>query len=337
MKLRYTDLGKHLQASHGQVSSVFAVTGEEDLLRELAINRIVDHILAGGLTPFNYEKFDGEECDHEAIINSANTLSMIGGRRVIVVKRAEQLLAKFPEVLGYVVDPSPDTVLLLEFSKSPDKRRKSWKELERKVTVVACETLDVAGVEKWVAEQAKGLDIQLGTNEVRYLISEFGTELRRLSKELEKMSLYATDATGERLDVDTISSVLGRSKAQSVFKFIDALAVGDSTKALRQLGLLLDEGEPPLRILSLIDRLVGQLRIANEFVCSRKTNKGELAQLLRIPRFAANNLSLSAKRFNRTKLDAAVVLVANTDLLIKSSSTSPRVALEKLAVSLCIN
>ena len=190
MKLRYTDLVKHLKAPHGQVSSVFAVTGEEDLLRELAINRIVDHVLVGGLTPFNYEKFDGEECDHEAIINSANTLSMIGGRRVIVVKRAEQLLAKFPELLGYIVDPSPDTVLLLEFSKSPDKRRKSWKELERKVTVVACETLDVAGVEKWVAEQAKGLDIQLGTNEVRYLISEFGTELRRLSKELEKMSLY---------------------------------------------------------------------------------------------------------------------------------------------------
>ncbi len=334
MKLRYTDLVKHLKAPHGQVSSVFAVTGEEDLLRELAINRIVDHVLVGGLTPFNYEKFDGEECDHEAIINSANTLSMIGGRRVIVVKRAEQLLAKFPELLGYIVDPSPDTVLLLEFSKSPDKRRKSWKELERKVTVVACETLDVAGVEKWVAEQAKGLDIQLGTNEVRYLISEFGTELRRLSKELEKMSLYAT---GERLDIDTISSLLGRSKAQSVFKFIDALALGDSTKALRQLGLLLDEGEPPLRILSLIDRLVGQLRIANEFVCSRKTDKGELAQLLRIPRFAANKLSFSAKRFNRTKLDAAVVLVANTDLLIKSSSTSPRVALEKLAVSLCIN
>ena len=334
MKLRYTDLVKHLQAPDAQVSSVFAVTGEEDLLRELAIDRIVGHVLVGGLTPFNYEKFDGEECDHEAILNSANTLSMVGGRRVIVVKRAEQLLAKFPDLLGYVVDPSPDTVLVLEFSKSPDKRRKSWKELERQVTLVVCETLDVAGVEKWVTQQAKGLDIQLGKNEVRYLISEFGTELRRLSKELEKMSLYTT---GEQLDVDTISSLLGRSKAQSVFKFIDALALGDSTKALRQLGLLLDEGEPPLRILSLIDRLVGQLRIANEFVCSRKPDKGELAQLLRIPRFAANSLSLSAKRFNRTKLDAAVVLVANTDLLIKSSSTSPRVALEKLAVSLCIN
>ena len=334
MKLRYTDLVKHLEAPNGQVSPVFAVIGEEDLLRELAINKIVDHVLVDGLTPFNYEKFDGEECEHEAIVNSANTLSMIGGRRAIVVKRAEQLLAKFPELLGYIVDPSPDTVLVLEFAKSPDKRRKSWKELERHVTLVVCETLEVAGVEKWVGEQAKDLKIQLGNKEVRYLISEFGTELRRLSKELEKISLYTT---GEQLDIDTISSLLGRSKAQSVFKFIDALALGDSTKALRQLGLLLDEGEPPLRILSLIDRLVGQLRIANEFVSSRKTDKGELAQLLRIPRFAANSLSLSAKRFNATKLDAAVVLVANTDLLLKSSSTSPRIALEKLALSLCLN
>ena len=95
MKLSYLKLPDFHDG--GNVSSrpgVFVLTGDQDLLRELAVETITHHALGDERTPFNHEKFDGEEVDGGQVVASANLLPMLGGVRVVVVRRAQRLLEK---------------------------------------------------------------------------------------------------------------------------------------------------------------------------------------------------------------------------------------------------
>ncbi|MGH9337825.1 MAG: DNA polymerase III subunit delta, partial [Vicinamibacteria bacterium] len=264
------------------------------------------------------------------ILMTANTLPLLGGRRLVLVKRATRLLESEESLLRYFEDPSPHSVLVLDLDKKPDARRKVWKELEKRATVVACDAPRDGELPDWVSEEARARGLRLGREEIRYLVTELGSDLRRLSNELEKLSLYAS---GDRLDLETIAEVLGRGKAQNVFKFIDAVAAGDSATALRQVGRLIDEGEAPLRILALLDRLVGQLRLAKEAQSSGRRDSN-LASLLGAPPAAARALAQSARRLDQDFLRRAVLALAETDRLLKSSRLPQRVILESLVLTL---
>jgi DNA polymerase-3 subunit delta len=257
-------------------------------------------------------------------------MPLLGGRRLILVKRASRLVEDEPTLQAYVLDPNPSTVLVLDLDKKPDGRRKGWKDLEKNVAVVACDAPDPWELQDWVAEEARARGLKLGREEVRYLVTEVGTDLRRLANEIEKLSLYAS---GDRLDMETVAEVLGRGRAQSVFKFTDAVASGDAGSALRQLGRLLEEGEPPLRILALLDRLVGQLRMAKDAQAAGKKDSS-LAGLLGAPPSAAKAIAERARRLDRGFLGRAVEALADTDRLLKSSRLPHRVVMEGLVLTL---
>ena len=335
MKLSYYKLQAHLD--NGKLHSVYVVLGSQDLLRELAVTTLTESALGGERTPFNYERFDGEDSDGAHVAMAANLLPMLGGCRVLVVKRAQKLLEKSEELQAYIGNPSPSTVLVLELSKTPDKRRKAWKQIEKTTTIVSCDAPKSVELEEWVLEQAFQRELPLGRDAVRYLVAEFGTDLRRLLNELEKLSLYSLGSGGKKMDLETIATVLGRGKAQSIFKFVDAVGAGNSSQALLQLGRLLEEGEPPLKILALVDRLVGQLRVAREVQAGSSRGRGgaNLARVLGVPPYAVKSLTEAARRFDRQGLAKALRTLAKTDRILKSSALPARLVLESLTIALC--
>jgi DNA polymerase-3 subunit delta len=327
LKFSYAELESRLDE---KVEPVYLLLGDQDLLRELAASKLQAAVVGEAPSPFHFERFDGEGEDAARIVMSANMMPLLGGRRFILVKRASRLVETEASLQAYVENPNPATVLVLDLDKKPDGRRKSWKDLEKSAAVVACDAPDPWELQDWVAEEGRARGLKLGREELRYLVTEVGSDLRRLSNELEKLSLYAS---GDRLDLETIAEVLGRGRAQSVFKFTDAVASGDAGNALRQLGRLLEEGEAPLRILALLDRLVGQLRIAKDAQASGRKDSS-LAGLLGAPPSAAKALGESARRLSPEFLKRAVRALADTDRLLKSSRLPHRVVMEGLVLEL---
>ena len=337
MKLAYSQLDKHLES--GKFAAAYAVRGDQDLLREIALEQIWKNALGETEEAFNLERFDGEKASAESLVMAANTLPLLGlaggsgQRRVLVVKRAKRLVegAQAEALVGYLKDPSPQTVLVMELESSPDGRRKAWKEIEKHVTVVQCDPPKEWEIEEWVAEQARMRKIPLDTEAVRYLAGEFGSDLRRQLAELEKISLYAG---AQRLNGQELASLLGRGKAQSIFRFTDAVASREPALALKQLGRLLDEGEPALRILALLDRVLGQLLIAKEFGAGRGRSS-QLMKVLRVPPRAADNIARWSDRYEEADLLKAVEGLARCDRQLKSSGTPARLILEGFVLSVC--
>jgi DNA polymerase-3 subunit delta len=331
MKLSYTNLKEHL--APGDPAPVYILTGTQDLLRELAGQEIQRIVLGESERTFNFDKFDGETVSSEQVIESCNMFPLIADRRFVMVRRAGKLLqeSRALSIVSYLEDPSSQTTLVLELEKAPDARRKSWKQIERKAVVVQCDPLKEREVEGWVREQAKQHKVNLGREEVRYLVGEFGTDLRRHLSELEKIALFAQ---GKALGVEELAGLLGRGKAQSIFRFTDAVANRDAPAALKQLGRLLEEGESPLPILALLDRTVGQLLIAKELRKKRRRS-GDAAGVLGVPGWKVEQLLRQSDSFEEEELVRALDTVARIDLTIKTTGVPARVLLESLVVLLC--
>lgn len=333
-KLAFSQLDKHLAT--GELAAAYILNGDQDLLRELALEKIRKVALGDAAEDFNLERFDGEKLTPDSLVMAANTLPLLGltgGRRVLMVKRAKRLVegTQAELLIGYLKNPSPQTVLVMELEASPDGRRKAWKEIVKNATVVQCDSLKEWQVGDWIAEEARNRGLALGPEEVKYLAGEFGSDLRRQLSELEKISLYAGK---EKLGVEELGALLGRGKAQSIFRFTDAFASRQPGVALKQLGRLLEEGEPALRILALLDRVLGQLLVAKE-LGSRPGRGRELTQVLRIPPQAAENIARWSDRFEEQDLMEAVRGLARCDRQLKTSGMPASLILEGFVLSVC--
>jgi DNA polymerase-3 subunit delta len=331
MKLSYSSLKERLAS--GDLAPVYVITGAQDLLRELASKEIQQIALGESDAVFNFDKFDGETVSSEQVVESCNMFPLIANRRLVMVRRAGRLLQESSSrpILTYLEDPSPQTTLVLELEKAPDARRKAWKQIEKNAVVVLCEPLKDREVEGWVRDQAKRREVNLGREEVRYLVGEFGADLRRHLSELEKISLFAQ---GKALGAEDLADLLGRGKAQSIFRFTDAVANRDTPVAIKQLGRLLEEGESPLPILALLDRTVGQLLIAKE-LRTRRRRSADAASLLGAPAWKVEQLLRQSDSFGEEELSKALDTIAQIDLTMKTTGVPARLLLESLVVSLC--
>ena len=343
MTLTYPKLKAHLAS--GDLASTYVLSGEQELIREQAAHEIEVAALGEADPQLNLEKFDGENASVEQLILALNTLPMLGGRRVVVVRRALRVVeiprrrgdgepkkgSTIDAIVEYLGNPSPQTVLIMELEKSPDRRRKAWKQIEKRVTLVHCNPLKDHEVEDWIAEQAGRRNLELGKEELRYFVTEFGSDLRRQLSELEKLSLYAG---GRKLEGGDLGVLLGRGRAQSIFRFTDAVAARDAPTALKQLGRLVTEGESPLGILALLDRTVGHMLAVKE-MRRRRGSRGELTQVLGIQPWLVDKLARDADRFEESELSQALAVLARFDRAMKTSRTPGRLLLEGLVISLC--
>jgi DNA polymerase-3 subunit delta len=209
----------------------------------------------------------------------------------------------------YVKTPEPSTTLVL-LAGDVDKSRRLAKTLYKVATVVECWGLkpgkEVRGpdlrqvtrlAEQLVCKRVADAGQQIDQAAAHLIAERAGTDIGRLRGDLDRLLLYA--AGRPRITVADAQEVASGEVAQDDWAVTNAIQQGNRAEALKQLGLALEAGGVPFKIL-------GQLAW---FVRER------LADPRRIP--------------------AAVDALFRTDIDLKSSVGDPRVLLERLVVELC--
>ena len=118
----------------------------------------------------------------------------------------------------------------------------------------------------------------------------------RLRKELERVLLYVPESS--EVSVADVDAVAGAPAAHDDWAVANAIASRAPDRALRELGVMLDNGADPVQIL------------------------GQLAWVARA-------------KIPTVRTRSAINAVFRTDRAIKLSSGTPRILLERLVVELC--
>lgn len=155
---------------------------------------------------------------------------------LIIVKEAQDLKLGESEteaLLKYVENPVKSTILVFAHKnkKLDGKKRKLNDLLKKKNYIFLSEKMRDYDVPKFIAQELKNNKIQSAPN-ISFLLAEYmGTDLSRISNEINKLKLVLKE--GEILDEKLVERHIGISKEYNVFELQKALGQKDSTKAMK--------------------------------------------------------------------------------------------------------
>lgn len=259
-----------------------------------------------GLRAFNADRLYGGETTAAAVVDAANTLPMMVPRRVVLLVHAERLLnpkkesessSRDLEILEEYMKAPVDTCCLVIVAESVDKRRGLTKLLLSKSVVVECVgPADAVEAAKWIRDRVAQEGMTIDPRAARLVADRVGPDVARLRADVERLVLYAADK--KAITEDDVREVVGAATSQDDWGVTRAIERGAAGDALRELGLMMDDGAVPYMIL------------------------GQLAWFVRT-------------KVPAPRVSSAVEAVFRTDLAIKTSAGDPRALLERLVVELC--
>lgn len=320
------------QVERGEIAPVYFLHGPEDLERDESVKALVDGILEPASRAFNLDILNGSELDVADAVNRASAFPMMGARRVVVVKRVEDVPeASARAFLPIVENPSDGTVLVFTATKV-DGRRKFFASLKKAAVTVEFPIPKDSQLPGWIRSRAATLGLEVDAEAAHLLALSIGSRPREIANELEKLDIHL----GERRAVtrEDIAWVVGANADASVFDFTDAVGSRDLAASLRLLQTLLEQGDSPVGILALLNRHIGILRKARWLIDSG-VPRAQYGKRLKVPPFAVGKYTDQAGRFTEGELWAAYRTLLAAEDRLKSRARTHGATLARAVTELC--
>jgi DNA polymerase III subunit delta len=253
------------------LARVYLLHGPEDRRKREALEALIQAAVPAEEREFALEYFDADAATTTAdtILAAAAAPAFLAERRVVIVtdagrlrdrrhQRTQERLAAAMPALG----PSACLVFIAWGEEEDGGARRSavGEKLERAIKkagkVLDFPLLKPDQATAAAASEAAKLGKKLLPVAAGALVRAVGSDMDRLYHEVEKLALYA----GERPTIteEDVAALVALAPDDNVFHMLDAVGERKRTRALQLLHGLLDSGEPPARLMTLIAR---QLRL----------------------------------------------------------------------------
>ncbi len=316
---------------HGRFCPVYLLFGPEEYLLRQAILALKAKAISHDARAFNLVECSARTVTAARIVHEANSFPLMFGRRLVLVTDLEELAAADQEELAsYVVAPQEKTILALVAS-GLDRRTSFYKRLAERACIVEFQKLKGAALERWADSFLSRRGYRIGAAALRKLLDLAGSDLLSLENEIEKLILYS--GSEKQIQDGTVDLLVRASRQHTIFELTSALGRRDQKAALRLLGNLLEAGEPPLVIVSMMARHFRQVLIAKELLAEGRQPR-EIGRAAQVPDFVLQEF---LKQVQSLDLDLARRMfqrLAYIDRSFKSSSPDERILLEQLVCSL---
>ncbi len=321
------------EARQGRFPPVCLLTGAERFLVERAVGLLRQASLGDGPAGFNDDLFHGNASfSAQRAIGAARTLPMMARARFVLVRDADQAPPAELEALAAHLPQAVDTTCLVLTATKLDGRSKLAAAANRAGVSYEAKPLKGPALRRFASEEAERRGHALTGRAAEALVASLGEDLAAIDDAVERLSLYV--GPGARIDEDAVEACVTRVAADSVWALVDAVSARNTAKAMHAAGSLLDDREPPLKILSLVARQLRMVAKMREGLASGMSD-ADAASQAGAPPFKARELRDSARRFAARDLAASFATLARADLALKGSKVPPERVLEEAILTLC--
>ena len=320
------------RASKGSLDPVYVLVGTERLLIERVVDAVRKAVDSMGAPGFNVEVFDGKGLDAARVISAARTLPMMADTRLVLVRHVDAMTpTEQTNLAEYLNDPSESTCLVATATKL-DGRAKLAKAAKKKGVLIDAKPLRGRELREFIRAEATAREHNIAPQAIEALLDAVGDDLAAIDDAMERLSLFV--GAGQRIDADAVMMCVTRIRVESIWSLVDAIGLKDRRKGIAAAQSLLDDREPPLRLLAMVAR---QLRIVARMreALSEGLRPQDAAKRAGAPPFKASDLTESARRFTADSLGRAFTLIAETDRALKGSKRPPDVILQDAVLELC--
>ena len=211
---------------------VYLLMGEESYYIDKVTECIESTVLPEEEKAFNQMTiYCTRETDYRDIINNARRYPMMSEHQVVIVKEAQNL-QKIEELLTYVQNPLPSTVLVISHKNGNVTKSKKLVTAIAKVGVVFESPKVKTGVlPSFITEYLKAHNVSIDRQATMMLTENIGTDLSRMASELDKLLITLPEGGERKVTPDQIERNIGISKEFNQWELNTAIINKDVYKA----------------------------------------------------------------------------------------------------------
>ena len=302
-------------------TSVYLLSGETFLAEEA-----IDKIRAEAATdPLSEGSFTADASAAE-ILGALETPSLLGGRRLVVVRDAHDLGKEQVEaLLRYLESPSPSAVLVLVAAG----RTKLEAAVKGVGSVVALEAPKGRRLVSWVRERGRDRKLRIDDRAGWALLDSVGTELRDLDQSLQQLSTAL--GPGATVGAAEVRNAFPRLADERIYAFQDAVGERRLPVAMTALRRLLEQGDEPLMVFGALTSQIRRMLRARRFA---DVSAKAVGDAMGLPGWRAERLQRQCRTYREEELVDALAVLAATDVEMKGGDLPPEAALERAVVQI---
>ncbi|MEX0638915.1 MAG: DNA polymerase III subunit delta [Balneolaceae bacterium] len=203
----------HSIRSEEERKAFYYLYGEESFFHDLLQEEVVKRV-DSSMRDFNLDILYGNDTTPARLLDIVKSFPMMAPLRVVIVRDISTMRGQSAEegnmddLIGYLENPNPTTLLFLTDRGTPDKRTRIGQVLTKSVNGFSCEFKKLPDYQlpDWVTDWADRTHGKKFDPEASQMVSLMaGNDLTLLASEIEKICTFAGDI-----------SVVGRSEVKSV-------------------------------------------------------------------------------------------------------------------------
>jgi len=310
---------------------IYFLHGDEPYYIDLLTDYITGNVLTEAEQSFNQTIVYGKDSDAGQVINLAKRFPMMSTHQVVVVKEAQEL-KDFENLIHYVENPLPSTLLVISYKyKNPDKRKKIFRSLEKHGCTFQSKKLYDNQVPGWISGYASQKKYHIEPKAAALLAEFLGSDLSKIVNEVDKL-IIAIGKDEKRITPIHVERNIGISKDFNQFELQNALGKRDVVKAMRIVNYFTDNEKNYPLAMTLASLYYFFIKLLMIHYLTDKS-KQNIASTLKVNPFFVKDYENAARRYSAGRVVEIISLLRSYDMRSKGyegNSTAPGSLLKEL-------
>lgn len=231
-------------------------------------------------------------------------------------------------------------------SEDPEDKTRAETNRGKNVMMLEMPALKSKPLSGWLNDEAEKRGFSL-TREAKSRLAEVcGSDLLKLTNELDKLWAYAADRVASKtaVNAEDVDQVCAWTKDLEAWSLTDALSAGDWSRCARVLDKLFREGEPGQKILAQIGRFLRNVLLARVLLEEKRMSRKEVFSRFN-PNIKENLYWLYDKKLKEFfrpvdilspgRLRDLLLELSRQDAALKSGADAPRERIEAFVYDCC--
>ena len=314
----------------GNLKPIYFLMGDEPYYIDKISDFIEETVLDEAEKGFNQQVMYGRDVSIEDIVSAAKRFPMMAEKQVLIVKEAQDLSRTIEKLISYVENPQPTTVLVINYKyKKLDKRKKLHKAIAKTGLIYESKKLYENKVADWIRRVLSGKKYQIEPKAAQMLVEFLGTDLSKISNELDKLMLILPKET--IINDKHIEDNIGISKDFNNFELRKSVGEKNVVKANRIINYFAEnpKNNPLVMTISLLNSFFTQLLM---FHGLQDKSKNAVAKSLGVSPYFVDEYFLAARNYPMRKVAQNIAFLRDADVKSKGvgASQSQRDILKEL-------
>lgn len=304
----------------GNAKPIYILMGEESYYIDKISDYIENNVLTEEERGFNQVVLYGRDVTVDEIVSQAKRFPMMAEKTVIIVKEAQDLSRTIEKLVSYVENVQPTTVLVINYKyKTLDKRKKLNKLASKLGVVFESKKLYENQVADWIRKVLNGRNYQMEPKAAQMLVEFLGTDLSKISNELDKLVLILPEGT--IINPIHIEENIGISKDFNNFELRKAVGNRNVVKANQIINYFSNnpKSNPTVMTVSLLNSYFTQLLMYHGLQDKSKAN---VAKNLGVSPYFVDDYVGASRNYPMRKVSQVIGFLREADVKSKGVGAS---------------